>query len=164
MSDTDGGVYKMRIEIPEFTLIALIGPSSSGKTTFAEKHFLRTQVLSSDAFRRMVSDDETEQSVSGDAFELLFRTAEKRLAHRKTTVIDATNLQRKDRKRLLELAKAQNVHTAAIVLELPREQLLKRNNAREDRVLPEPIIDSQISALKRSIRCLKKKAFVLSMR
>lgn len=50
----------MRIEIPEFALVALIGATSSGKTTFAKKHFLPTEILSSDFFRAMVSDDEND--------------------------------------------------------------------------------------------------------
>lgn len=149
----------MQIEIPEFTLIALIGASSSGKTTFARKHFLHTQVLSSDAFRGMVCDDENDQSVSGDAFALLYHAVEKRLEHRRTTVIDATNLQRKDRKKIVELAKAQNVHASAIVLNLPESVLLERNRNRKDRMLPESVMKSQNSALRRSIRGLKKEGF-----
>ena len=47
----------MQIELPEFSLILLVGPGAAGKTTFAGKHFLPTQVLSSDAFRGMVCDD-----------------------------------------------------------------------------------------------------------
>ena len=83
----------MRIEIPEFSLVALIGATSSGKTTFAKKHFLPTEVLSSDFFRGMVSDDEGNQKVSREAFDLLFYAANKRLNLMKTTVIDATNVQ-----------------------------------------------------------------------
>ena len=149
----------MQIELPEFVLIALIGPSSSGKTTFAGRHFQHTQVLSSDQFREMVSDDETDQSVSKDAFELLYHTAEKRLAHRRTTVIDATNLQSKDQKKIVELAKAQNVHAAAIVLNIPEKVLLERNAARKERILPKSVMKSQISALRRSMRGVKKAGF-----
>ena len=47
----------MRIEIPEFFLVALIGASSSGKTHFAKKNFLPMEILSSDYFRGVVSDD-----------------------------------------------------------------------------------------------------------
>ena len=61
----------MRIEIPEFALVALIGATSSGKSTFAKKHFLPTEILSSDFFRGMVSDDENNQKVSREAFDLL---------------------------------------------------------------------------------------------
>ena len=54
----------MRISIPNLSLVVLIGPSGSGKSTFARKHFLPTEVLSSDACRGMVSDDENNQAVT----------------------------------------------------------------------------------------------------
>lgn len=41
----------MNISIPNLSLVVLIGPSGSGKSTFAGKHFLPTEVLSSDACR-----------------------------------------------------------------------------------------------------------------
>ena len=51
----------MNIKIPKLSLVVLIGPSGSGKSTFARKHFLPTEVISSDACRAMVSDDENDQ-------------------------------------------------------------------------------------------------------
>ena len=48
----------MNISIPEFSLVLLIGASGSGKSTFARKHFLPTEIVSSDACRGLVSDDE----------------------------------------------------------------------------------------------------------
>ena len=60
---------KYIIEIPEFCLVAMVGGTSSGKSSFALKHFKSTEVLSSDFFRGMVCDDENSQSVSGDAFD-----------------------------------------------------------------------------------------------
>ena len=54
---------KFRIEIPEVCLVALIGGSSSGKSTFAAKHFKPTEILSSDFFRGMVCDDENDQNI-----------------------------------------------------------------------------------------------------
>jgi protein phosphatase len=44
----------MPISIPKLSLVVLIGPSGSGKSTFARKHFLPTEILSSDACRAMV--------------------------------------------------------------------------------------------------------------
>lgn len=149
----------MRIELPEFSLVLLIGPGSAGKTTFARKHFLPTQILSSDVFRGMVCDDENEQSVTKDAFELLYHTAEKRLDHRRTTVIDATNLQRNDRKKMIALSKAQNVHAAAIVLDLPESVVRERNLARQDRRLPEAVLKSQLTALRFGRGKFKKEGF-----
>src|SRR5947207_2521720 len=60
------------IEIPELALVAFVGPSGSGKSTLARRHFLRTEVLSSDFFRGLVSDDENDQSCTHDAFDALY--------------------------------------------------------------------------------------------
>lgn len=149
----------MRIEIPEFALVAMIGATSSGKTTFAHKHFKDTEVLSSDFFRAMVSDDENDQTVSSDAFELLYYAANKRLDRMKTTVIDATNLSNSARKQALELAHKQNVHSVAIVLDLPEKELLNRNKARADRGYPDRVIHSHYTSLRKCIRHLKKDGF-----
>lgn len=149
----------MRIEIPEFSLVALIGATSSGKTTFAKKHFLPTEVLSSDFFRGMVSDDEGNQKVSREAFDLLFYAANKRLNLMKTTVIDATNVQPDARKQVIELAREQNVHSVAIVLNLPEKELQRRNAERPDRGYPEHVIRKHTSDLRRGIRNLKREGF-----
>ena len=149
----------MRIEIPEFALVAMIGATSSGKTTFAHKHFKDTEVLSSDFFRAMVSDDENDQTVSKDAFELLYYAADKRLNYMKTTVIDATNLQKSARQQVLDLARRQNVHSVAIVLDLPEKELTQRNKARAERGYPDRVIHSHYTSLQRSIRHLKKEGF-----
>ena len=45
------------IAIPQLCLVALIGATSAGKSTFAARHFAPTETLSSDAFRALVGDD-----------------------------------------------------------------------------------------------------------
>ena len=57
----------MNLPIPDMSLVVLIGVSGSGKSTFARKHFKPTAVLSSDYFRGLVADDETDQSATTDA-------------------------------------------------------------------------------------------------
>ncbi|MCX4346703.1 MAG: polynucleotide kinase-phosphatase [Lachnospiraceae bacterium] len=150
---------KYRIEIPEFCLVAMIGGTSSGKTSFANRYFIPTEVLSSDFFRGMISDDENCQDVSSDAFDLLYYAAGKRLDHRKFTVIDATNLKLEARKQIISLAKEQNVHAAAIVLNLPEELLLERNKKRPERNLPERVVRQHCREVKRCIRGLKREGF-----
>src|SRR4051812_16452675 len=77
LADADGRIHarrrgrRMTITIPELSLVVLIGASGSGKSTFARAHFKTTEVLSSDACRALVSDDENDQAATGDAFELL---------------------------------------------------------------------------------------------
>jgi protein phosphatase len=70
----------VKIELPELSLVVLIGPSGSGKSTFAGRHFASTEVQSSDACRALVGDDENDQRVTRQAFEVLHFIAGKRLA------------------------------------------------------------------------------------
>jgi len=61
----------MILTIPELSLVALIGASGSGKSSFARQHFRETEVLSSDYFRALVADDETDMAATPDAFAAL---------------------------------------------------------------------------------------------
>ena len=81
------------IDVPALSLVVLVGASGSGKSTFAQGHFLGTEVISSDFCRGLVSDDQNDQSATKDAFEVLHFIAGKRLTAGRLTVIDATNVQ-----------------------------------------------------------------------
>ena len=109
----------MLLTIPERSLVLLIGPAGSGKSTFARKHFASTEIVSSDALRAAVSDDEGDQSASADAFQLLRLITMKRLRRARLTVIDATNVQRTARKGLLAMAALNSAPAVAIVFNLP---------------------------------------------
>src|ERR671926_927986 len=117
----------MKIAIPELSLVALIGASGSGKSTFARKHFKPTEVLSSDFCRGLVADDENDQAATGDAFDVLHYIATKRLAAGRLTVVDATNVQPEARRPLLALAKEHDVLPVAIVLNVPEQLCHERN-------------------------------------
>ena len=93
------------VVLPELSMVLLVGPSASGKSTFAKRHFLATEILSSDTFRSWIADDEADQSTTAAAFQLLHLVAAKRLAIGRRIVIDATNLDSRARQPLLELAK-----------------------------------------------------------
>ncbi|MDE0481080.1 MAG: polynucleotide kinase-phosphatase [Candidatus Poribacteria bacterium] len=149
----------MLIKIPDPSLVILIGASGSGKSTFAHKHFKPTEILSSDFCRGLVSDDETDQSATTDAFEVLHFIAAKRLAAGKLTVIDATNVQSDARKSLHALAKEYHYLTAAIVFNLPAKLCQERNDARPDRDFKPHVIRNQTGQLRRSLRGLKREGF-----
>ena len=67
----------MKIKIPEFCLVVLVGTSGSGKSTFARRHFLPTEVIASDWARGLVEDDENSQDATGDAFDVVHYIAAK---------------------------------------------------------------------------------------
>ena len=107
----------------------LIGSSGSGKSTFAAKHFLSTEVISSDYCRALVSNSETDQGVAGDALDLVREIAGRRLKHRKVAVIDATNVRPADRKAWIELARRWHALPVAIVLDPGIDVCIERNKA-----------------------------------
>src|SRR6266536_1410393 len=149
----------MTVTIPELSLVVLIGPSGSGKSSFARKHFKPTEILSSDYCRGMVSDDENNQAATNDAFEVLHFIAAKRLAAGKLVVVDATNVQPESRKPLVELAREYHCLPVAIVLNLPGRLCQDRNKGRADRDFGPHVIRQQAQQLRRSLRGLEREGF-----
>lgn len=149
----------MEIKVPELSLVVLIGVSGSGKSSFAKKHFKRTEILSSDECRALVSDDENSQSATNDAFDVLYYIAGKRLKSGLLTVIDATNVQKESRKGLIELGRTYHCLPVAIVLDLPEKVCEERNQSRPDRNFGGHVIRQQNQQLKKSIRGLKDEGF-----
>ncbi|MFF0340400.1 polynucleotide kinase-phosphatase [Kribbella sp. NPDC004875] len=149
----------MAINVPALSLVVLVGASGSGKSTFARRHFLPTEVISSDFCRGLVSDDENDQAATKDAFEVLHFIAGKRLAAGRLTVIDATNVQPEARKELVNLAREYDVLPVAIVLNPPERVCVERNEQRSDRQFGAKVVGRQRSQLKRGLRSLKREGF-----
>jgi polynucleotide kinase-phosphatase len=149
----------VKITIPELSLVAMVGASGCGKSTFARTHFKATEIISSDFCRGLVSDDENDQSATSDAFELLHFIARKRLAAGRLTVIDATNVQVEARKPIVELAREFHVLPVAIVLNLPEKLCHERNQSRPDRQFGPHVVRNQSQQLRRSIRGLEREGF-----
>lgn len=149
----------MEIKVPELSLVLLIGASGSGKSTFANKHFKKHEVVSSDVCRGIVSNDENNQAATGDAFDLLNFIITKRLKNGLLTVVDATNVQKESRKKLINLAREYHTLPVAIVLDLPQRICEDRNENREDRNFGGHVIRQQKQQLKRSINGLKREGF-----
>ena len=149
----------MRITIPELSLVALVGMSGSGKSSFAARHFGSTEVISSDFCRGLVSDDENDQNATEAAFEVLHFIAAKRLEAGKLVVVDATNVQPEARRGLVSLAKRQHVLAVAIVLDVPEAVCAARNSDRPDRDFGPHVLRNQRSQLRRSLSGLRKEGF-----
>jgi protein phosphatase len=144
------------IEIPEFALVLLIGASGTGKSSFAAKHFLATEVVSSDRARGWVADDESDQSATADAFAIVHDIVERRLKNRRFTVVDATNVQPESRKGLLALARKWHALGVGIVFDLPEKIAVERNALRPDRQFGAGPVRRQMQSLKRSMRGLQR--------
>ena len=149
----------MNIKIPKLSFVVMIGASGSGKSSFARKHFLPSEVLSSDYCRGLVSDNENDQAATKDAFELLHYIAVKRLTRGRLTVIDATNVQPEARAPLVALARKYHCLPVAIVLNLPEDVCQERNRGRPDRAFGPHVIRQQRTQLRRSLRELRREGF-----
>ena len=148
-----------KISIPDFALVVLVGATGSGKSSFARKHFLETEIVSSDACRAIVSDDESDLSATGDAFDLLNYTASIRLKRRLMTVIDATSVKREDRARLVQLARKYHALPVALVLDIDPKTCNERNQNRPNRDFGEHVARNHAKALRRGVRGLQKEGF-----
>ena len=147
------------LELPELCLVVLIGVSGAGKSSFCRKHFLPTEIVSSDVCRGLVADDENDQAATEDAFALLYTIVGKRLTRGRLTVVDATNVQSESRKSLLRLAKEHDCLAVAVVLDVSPKIALERNAERPDRSFGMRVIKQQHSQLRRGIRGLKREGF-----
>jgi polynucleotide kinase-phosphatase len=148
------------LTVPDLSLVVLIGTTGSGKSTFARRHFLPTQVISSDVCRGLVADDENDQGATPEAFDLLHYIVAKRLAAGRLTVVDATNVQREARAQLVRVARDHDVLPVAIVLDVPEAVCARRNATRPERAgLPGHVIPRQRRELRRSLRGLEREGF-----
>ncbi|MBI3723723.1 polynucleotide kinase-phosphatase, partial [bacterium] len=145
--------------VPDLALVVLVGASGSGKSTFARRHFKPTEIVSSDACRGIVGDDENDQTVTKEAFELLHTIAEKRLRLGRLTVVDATSVRREDRIQLVQLAKRVHVLPVAIVLEVPPRVCHERNRGRADRDFGPHVVSQQCSELRRGLKRIKQEGW-----
>jgi len=147
------------LDIPDFSLVVLIGATGSGKSTFASRWFLPTEVVSSDQARAFVSDDANDQSVSADAFELVRAITEKRLKHRRLTVIDATNVRAPERKHWIEIARRWHALPVAIVLDPGLDVCIARNKERPDRNFGPAVPQRMVSEIRKGLRGLAREGF-----
>ncbi|RWD25345.1 polynucleotide kinase-phosphatase, partial [Mesorhizobium sp.] len=150
---------KTDLALPDFSLVVLIGSTGSGKSSFAAKHFLPTEVISSDRCRALVSDDETNQDVSADAFELMREIVGKRLKHRKLAVVDATNVRAADRKAWIELARKWHALPVAVVIDPGVDVCIARNAARPDRQFGAGVAQRMTTEIRKGLGGLQREGF-----
>jgi len=147
------------LTVPELSLVLLVGPSGAGKSTFAATHFSPWEVLSSDHYRGVLTNDPGTLDANKLTFEVLEYVTAKRLERGLLTVIDATNVRREDRARWVKLARQHHVLPVAIVLDVPADLAHARNQERADRDFGKQVVRNQVRALRKDVRKLKREGF-----
>lgn len=147
------------IELSDPGLVVLVGPAGCGKSRFARRHFASEEILSSDDFRALVAGDAGDQRATPAAFSLLGHALAERMKRRRFTVVDATNLTPRDRRRLLGVAAQHQVPAAAIAFDVPLAVCQQRAAERLERTVPPDIIARQHATFRRHLDGLGDEGF-----
>ena len=130
------------LRLADPTLVVLVGPSASGKSSWAAEHFAPDQVISSDRLRALVGESEHDLSASADAFDLLEQVVATRMGRRLTTVVDTLGLETARRRGWVDLAARHRIPCMAVPFDTPAAECRRRNAARDHRV-PQAVLAQQ---------------------
>jgi predicted kinase len=156
--DTPQQTSNKRIRLVRPSVVILCGPAACGKSTFAERHFRPTQIISSDWARARVCDDERDQRYSAQAFALVHFLIEQRLELNRLCVVDSTALTAQARRELLELARKHQVPSFVLLFNVPLEKCVERDQKRE-RTVGRAVIERQYQAFEQVKAGIKQEGF-----
>jgi F420-dependent oxidoreductase-like protein len=135
------------VSLPSPCLVILVGPSSSGKSTWAAEHFAPEEIVASDRLRAVVGHGEDDLDATTDAFDLLDTIVRGRVKRHLTTVIDTLGFDATRRTGWRDDAAAEGL--PVVVVTFPTsEQECRERNRHKDRPLPAPTITRQLRSFR----------------
>lgn len=123
-----------RLILPRRTLLVLCGPAGSGKSTFAARRFPQTNIVSSDRCRGLICDDENNQAVTRDAFDLFHYILQKRMLFGRFCVADSVALKAYARQNLRNLSRHFGYFGCLLIFATSPEVCIERDRQRERQV------------------------------
>jgi len=147
-----------RVRLIRPSIVLLCGPAACGKSTFAQRHFRPTQIISSDWARGRVCDDERDQRFNTQAFALVRYLTELRLGLNRLCVVDSTALTPPHRREFLELAKRFQVPCLIFLFDVPLQKCIERDQLRE-RSVGAPVIERHYLAFDQTKTDIRQEGF-----
>ena len=127
-------------------LVVLVGLPGSGKSTYLAELGCAA-VLSSDTIRKLLADDETDQTIHDRVFQTMRYLLRQRLGiGRPVTYVDATNLTPEERRPYIGIGQAYGCEVEAVFFDVPLE-VCRQRNARRHRVVPEDALAKMAAKL-----------------
>lgn len=124
-------------------VIILVGLPGAGKSNYVEQKLNQNKnivVISSDTIREK-KGYKNDSEGNKRTFFVFYRILKKSARKRKNIIIDATNLERDGRKRLINNIKKENsdYFIKVVYFDVPLDECIRRNNCRT-KVVPEDVI------------------------
>lgn len=128
-------------------LCVMVAPPGAGKSTWLKSRFPATGIVCLDTIRGWCTDNESDQTVNDAAVDIQRMILTQRLARRRPTAVDSTNITADRREPLLQLARRYYIPTVAVVLDTPLEVCHANNDLRDIRHVPPTVIERHWHAL-----------------
>jgi predicted kinase len=114
------------------SMVMMVGPSGAGKSTYAQAHYDRAEIVSSDAIREEVFGRIDAQGDQSPVFERLRAEVRARLAAGRRVVVDATHIKTTDRLATARLAPA-DIPVEYVVLDRAHDEKVATAGWRAER-------------------------------